>query len=144
MEEYINERLKPQIEWYDQKAIHSQKWYKLLHRAEIFIAGVFPLICFFASAEHIKVVTIVTSVLLALIVGFQNCGQYQTLWVRYRRTAEALTSEMYLAKNRCGDYANADKELLVERAEGIIKKENALWEIYSSQKAHNNYVSTGS
>jgi hypothetical protein len=42
-DEYINERVDDQINWYDQKSQRAQRWFKILRAIGIIAAGSIPL-----------------------------------------------------------------------------------------------------
>ena len=72
-----------------------------------------------------------TAVLAAVVVvleGIQQLFQWQTNWVLYRSTAEALKHEKFLFLSCAGPYATADRlRVLAERVEGLVSQEHAKW-----------------
>jgi Protein of unknown function (DUF4231) len=74
-------------------------------------------------------VAAVLGLVILLVEGLQQLNQYQTNWISYRSTCEALWHEKYLFLASAGPYANADRALplLADRIEGLISQENAKW-----------------
>jgi hypothetical protein len=67
--------------------------------------------------------------LIAIIEGIQQLNQYQTNWITYRSTCEALKHEKYLYLGKAGPYATAPDAhaLLAERTETLVSQEHAKW-----------------
>ena len=75
---------------------------------------------------------LLTATLGAIVVvleSVQHLYQWQTNWVLYRSTAEALKHEKYLYLSLAGPYAATPDPLgvLAERLEGLISQEHARW-----------------
>jgi hypothetical protein len=69
-------------------------------------------------------------VLITILEGVLQLGQYQQTWVTYRATCEALTHEKFTYIAGAGVYASAAANahaLLTERAETIGSQENTKW-----------------
>jgi hypothetical protein len=66
---------------------------------------------------------------IAVIEGIQQLGQYQSNWISYRSTCEALKHEKYLYLAKAGPYANAAgaHALLAERVGSLVSQEHAKW-----------------
>jgi hypothetical protein len=65
---------------------------------------------------------------VVVLEAVQQLYQWQTNWVLYRSTAEALKHEKFLFLSSAGPYATADRpRLLAERLEGLISQEHAKW-----------------
>jgi hypothetical protein len=63
------------------------------------------------------------------VEAVQQLNQYQTNWILYRSTCEALKHEKYLYLSTAGPYSTASdrKVLLAERVEGLVSQEHAKW-----------------
>ena len=60
--------------------------------------------------------------------GVLQLNQWQTNWVMYRSTAEALKHEKYLHLAGAGPYSGANRDaVLAERVEGLVSQEHAKW-----------------
>jgi hypothetical protein len=125
-------RLDDQIDWYDRRGGTNQRTYKALKVIVIVVAALIPLL----SGVQLAIIAPVLSLLLgalgaviAIIEGIQQLGQYQSNWISYRSTSEALKHEKYLYLARAGPYANAADAhaLLAERVESLVSQEHAKW-----------------
>jgi hypothetical protein len=91
-------------------------------------AGVIPLLGIF-NVLYLDKITAVLGLVILIVEGLQQLNQYQTNWISYRSTCEALKHEKYLFLAAAGPYAKVDDPLplLAERIEGLISQENAKW-----------------
>lgn len=128
-EQYLEERLEDQINWYDRKSQSSQKWFKRLRLIEIIAAAVIPFLSGMGtqipySAWIIGGLGIVIAVAAAAITLFK----YQENWIEYRTTAEQLKHEKFIYITNSKPYdTDLRFGLLVERVEALISKENSAW-----------------
>jgi hypothetical protein len=118
------ERLEDQLGWYDRKSLAAQKSFKRFKVAELVVAAAVPVVALTAQ-------TWITAALAAIVVvleGLQHLYQWQTNWVLYRSTAEALKHERYLYLAEAGPYTGTDRHrVLAERIEGLVSQEHAKW-----------------
>lgn len=119
-------RLEDQIEWYDRKAAHHQRWFKWLKVVQIVAAAAVPVMAALGAPGWIA--GALGSVIVVL-EGVQQLFQFQQNWVSYRSTCEALKHEKYLYLATAGPYAAAERSqaLLAERVEGLVSQETAKW-----------------
>ena len=128
-EDYIEQRLNDQINWYGQKSSSNQSWFKRLRFAEVVAAAVIPFLSGFAGeALSIKIAIGTLGVVVAIIASLLALLRLQERWINYRATAEALKTEKFLFLTQTLPY---DKEnafhLLVQRVEALLSKENTEW-----------------
>lgn len=132
-EDYFEQRLDDQINWYDTKSIKCQKKYKSLKRIEITFATSIPVIASIFPS------TTVISILgggIALIEGWLTLSKYHENWIEYRSICELLKQEKYMYLTNSGVYINERSlNYLVERVESIISKENVNWANLHSDKS---------
>lgn len=118
-------RLEDQLGWYDRKSVAAQRAYKRVKLGQLIVGAAVPVIA------ALQVSAAVTATLAALVVvaeGTQQLYQWQTNWVLYRSTAEALKHEKYLYLAAAGPYSAEDRHrVLAERLEGLISQEHARW-----------------
>jgi Protein of unknown function (DUF4231) len=129
-EEYIKERLEPEIDWYDSKSKGNKRGYYLLRIIEIFCAIAIPFLTGYLTDSSLNLRTVVgiLGVVIALIAGLLGLFQLQENWISYRTTCETLRHEKYLFLTRSKPYdANEADPLFVERCEMLISKENTDW-----------------
>jgi hypothetical protein len=128
-EEYLENRLEDQINWYDKKSQHNQKMYKRLRLVEIIAAS---LVTFLAGIGHkFDYATWIIGglgVVIAVATAAGSLFKYQENWIQYRTTAEQLKHEKFIYLTETNPYYSGDKfPLLVERVESLISKENSSW-----------------
>jgi len=138
-DDYINERLEKQIEWYDTKSQNNQKWFKNLRVVEFVSAAVIPFIAGYSESIPCSEVIIGTlGVIIAICAGLSALNKYQENWLTYRTTCETLKHEKYLFLTGCKPYQDESAfNLFVERIEGLISKENSQWSRFTNEKPHN-------
>ncbi|MCB1797758.1 MAG: DUF4231 domain-containing protein [Gammaproteobacteria bacterium] len=122
-------RLEDQIEWYDRKSVHHQRWYRRLKVTSIAAAALVPL---FSSLDDFGLLAGVLGVLVVVVEGLQHVNQHHENWIRYRATAENLMHEKYLYLARAGHYAGrGDDEAfrrLATSVEAILSREGEAWQ----------------
>ena len=128
-DEYFEQRLNDQINWYDRKSGWNQLWFKRLRFAEIIAAAIIPFLSGFASnALAFKIAIGGVGVVVAVIASLLALLRLQEHWISYRATAEALTAEKFLFLTQTQPYDKEDAlHLLVQRVEALLSKESAEW-----------------
>jgi hypothetical protein len=131
----IMERLEDQIAWYDRKGTYNQKFYQRIKVIEILAAALIP----FIAALPIPCKLIITGalgVLITVLEGLLHLNQYQTNWIAYRSTCEALKHEKYVYFAKAAPYAGVAQAyaLLAERIESLVSQEHAKWASAQSQE----------
>ena len=131
-DKYIKDRLEPQIEWYDKKSMHNQKWAKRYHVSIITLSAATPIL----AALDYKWATIGTSSVVTIAIGILKYYKFEELWQSYRTTCETLKKEKVMFESKTEVYKNAPEpdKLFVERAESLISKENTAWINIVNQK----------
>jgi hypothetical protein len=125
------ERLEDQIDWYDKKSGRSQTAYKRAKIVQLVVAAAVPVSAVLAPPE---VVTAGLGAVVLTLEAIQQLFQWQTTWVQYRSTAEALKHERFLYLAHAGPYVGADRHrVLAEQVEGLVSQEHAKW----TQARHN-------
>jgi len=131
-------RLNDQLNWYDRKSGENQKRYKQIKVTQLVLAGSIPV---FALVDGLwgRWITAILGASVAILEGLQQLGQYNSLWVTYRATAEQLKHEKYLFLAKSGPYKGFKEEealrLLAERVEEQVSTEHAKWVSERSQRA---------
>lgn len=119
-------RIRDQIEWYDRKSRHNQRWFKRLKICQIVTAAAIPVM---AGAEAPYWLVGGAGALIVVLEGLQQLQQYQQNWAAYRATCERLKHEQFLFAAQAGPYAASPspEALLAERVEGLVSQEHAAW-----------------
>ena len=134
--EYIEERLQDQIDWYSRRSSTSQTTFRTLRRMEIVAAALIPFLSGLAISDGpyrfaLTVAIGVLGLVVTIIAGFLSLGRYQENWTEYRTTSESLRKEKFLFETRVEPYGGEDAfNLLVQRVETLISKENTNWGQY--------------
>ena len=128
-EEYIEQRLSDQIDWYDRKSGTNQRWFKRLRFAEIVAAAIIPFLSGFAGNSFpIKIAIGALGIVVAAIASLLGLLQLQEHWIEYRATAESLRKEKFLFLTQTEPYDKDDAfHLLVQHVEALLSKENTEW-----------------
>ncbi len=119
------DRLEDQIGWYDTKSGRSQTAYKRVKVAQLVVAAAIPVA---AVVGPPAVLTAGLGAVVLIFESIQQLFQWQTTWVQYRSTAEALKHERYLYLAQAGPYYGPDRHrVLAEQIEGLVSQEHAKW-----------------
>lgn len=118
-------RLEDQLDWYDRESAAAQRAFKRLKVLEVVVAAAIPVV---AGVSGPALLTATLGAIVVVLESVQHLYQWQTNWVLYRSTAEALKHEKYLFLSSAGPYATPDRlAVLAERLEGLISQEHARW-----------------
>jgi hypothetical protein len=118
-------RLVDQLDWYGRKSAAAQRAFIRLKVVEIVVAAAIPVV---AGVGGPPLLTAALGSTVVVLEAVQQLFQWQTNWVLYRSTAEALKHEKFLFLSCAGPYATGDRQrLLAERLEGLISQEHAKW-----------------
>lgn len=131
--EYIKERLDKEINWYDKKSCRNQIWYKSLKTVEIVLSSLIPLASGFVLDYPLgKLFVGLLGVAITIIASIISVFKFQENWITYRTTCEALIHEKFFFNTQSGPYSRSENpeplEILVERVESLISRENSLWQ----------------
>ncbi len=118
-------RLEDQLNWYDNKSSRNQVAYRRLKLAELIIAAALPVV---AGLDLGSVLLGFLGMTVVVLAGAEHLFQFQSNWITYRSTAEALKHERYLYLAQAGPYGAQDRnKVLAEKLEGLISQEHAKW-----------------
>ena len=118
-------RLEDQLRWYDRKSLAAQRAFKRVKVAQLVLSAGVPIA---VASKAPGVVTAMLGGLVVVLEGVQQLYQWQTNWVLYRSTHEALAHEKYLYLAQSGPYSGAQRHrVLAERVEGLVSQEHAKW-----------------
>ncbi|MGK0343460.1 MAG: hypothetical protein ACJAXW_004023 [Candidatus Azotimanducaceae bacterium] len=143
-EEYLEQRLDDQLDWYDRKSSWNQKWYKrlqlilLVSAATITFLSGFPGEVTESGIDWVNITIGLLGVVMTAIAAGLGLYNFQENWIKYRTTSESLQKEKYKFLTGVSPYDgdNAFK-LLVEHVEGLISKENSDWSQQNAKEKSN-------
>lgn len=138
-EQYLQDRVEDQINWYDTKSKTSQRWFKSLRIIEIASAAIIPFIAGYSESIPCGIIIIgFLGILIAICTGLAALNKYQENWLMYRTTCETLRHEKFLFMTETKPYDDGEAfNQLVTRVENLISKENTLWARSAKEKLHN-------
>lgn len=124
-DDYLNQRYKPSIDWYDKKSIYSKRWYYSLQSLVIFFTCITPIL----AVIGLRWPTTIIASIVALLTGLLKLLKFDENWIIYRTICESLKKEIHLYKADLSEYAQiADKKkYFVKRVENSISGENTMW-----------------
>lgn len=140
-EEYFEKRLEDQIHWYDKKSMFNQGWYKRLRVMEIAAAAAIPLLAGFIkdNSDPFKIVIGLLGLIIVVLTGVITFYKFQENWIEYRTTSETLKHEKFLFLTASEPYNVKEPfQLLVQRVENVISKENTKWVEYIKSSKEGN------
>ena len=129
-EEYFKKRLDDQINWYDQKSIWNQKWFKRLQVFQLIAAASIPIFVNYVtdSSGWLRLVVAILGASIAIVSGIIGLYKLQENWLEYRTTCESLRHEQFRYLTKTDPYnIETPFPLLVNRVETLISKENTNW-----------------
>ena len=138
IEEYIEERVKPEIKWYSQKSQQAQKRYKVSQIIEICIAAAIPLCSSYAhQCWQIALLVGILGCGVTVIEGIERLFKWHETWIEYRTTCELLKYHLNLYQTHSGIYCENPDEfnsIFITNIETIISSENNKWKILNEGK----------
>lgn len=132
MNDYIEERVKIQRQWYEQKATENKKTFFSYQTIIIILGAIIPVMVAFESVvpflkEYGGPISAVISAIISIYAGLDKLKQPQPNWFNFRANEESLKKEEWLYKYKAGPYKNLlEKEAriqFVERVESIISSD---------------------
>ena len=124
--DYLTGRLENQIEWYDQKSVQAKRRFYFIQTVQLLAAASIPVLAAFTVD---KAILGILGAVAATAVAFGSLGAFQTLWIRYRATAEALKHEKYLYLSAAEPYSDPQSktQTLARQCETIVSSEHSMW-----------------
>lgn len=140
--EYMENRFKPQLQWYENKARDNMLRFRILRISIIVLALLTSIInaVGLSGNNNMKGTQLFTAIVTAVILGLTSLLQLtksQEDWILFRVTAEKLKSEYQLFMHNAKPYSDAaddmgKNKLFVERLENLYLTEGS--EFTSSHK----------
>ena len=137
-DDYLKSRLDDQISWYDQKSSWNQRWFKRLQVFQIIAAALIPVLVNYVTdtSGYMRIIVALLGACIAIVSGVIGLYKLQENWLEYRTTCESLRHEKYLFLTKADPYSNEEPfNLLVNRVETLISKENTNWAQYMKKVA---------
>lgn len=126
-EEYIEERIKDQINFFDKKSPLMKRHYYVFAFLATVGAILTPVI---VNIEEYSKYSTFVSVIVAVSISINGLFKFKDKWLLYRSSAEYLNSLLYKyqAESSCKDF-DEDKEFkrLKDDVESFLSKSNNEW-----------------
>lgn len=134
-EKYLKERYECQVKWYDNRASQHKRYSQWFQWTAIIISSFVPVLVASMPAAW-KWITIVLSIVLAIVTAALKTFKFEENWISYRTVVETLKKEKYYYDAGATEYATTEdkKRLFVERVESLISSENTLWMAIQKKK----------
>ncbi len=134
-QEYLEQRLNDQIDWYEAKSARNQLNYKLLRTIELVTAALIPFTAALLEGwDKYAWLAAGLGALIAIAAAINHLYRFHDNWIQYRATAEQLKHDKYLFLTGTEPYAGKNAfTLLVHRVESLIAKETSSWEKMEKQ-----------
>lgn len=130
IQEYITNRLDPQIAWYDKKSLLCQKRYKLIQIVEIILAAIIPLLSGYCNTFLISIIVGIFGIIITILESLTKIFNYHENWIQYRTTCELLKYQKYVFLTKSSPYNTTNEtveNMFVKNIEQIISSENNQW-----------------
>jgi len=133
-DQYLKERYEDQLDWYDRKADAAKFKYNSIQTLAIVFAALTTVVAAIAAAGGMagKVglwTAAGISALVTVLSSLLHAFKHKETWLSYRATYDALKREKYYYQAQVADYRDAAdlESLFVQRVEGIMAHESAVW-----------------
>lgn len=127
-EEYIKERLNPEIKYYSKSATKSKQSY-LRMRALSVIGGALVPVLVNIPGPYVDILTTILSLIVVLIVSLETVYRYREQWTNYRTAEQSLRNQYFQYTSKAGIYGTLDEatafKLFVDRVEEAIDAESS-------------------
>ncbi|MGE9941112.1 DUF4231 domain-containing protein [Bariatricus sp. SGI.161] len=130
IEQYIEERLDPQIQWYSKKSSINQKRYKISQIFEIVLATLIPLLSSYSDIKLIAFIVGLFGSIIAIIESISKLYKFHENWIQYRTTAEMLKHEKFLFLTHSAHYQISEdtiESIFIQNIEDILSSESKNW-----------------
>jgi hypothetical protein len=125
---YIEERVRPQLEYFEKKAAFNQGRYFLMRRMMLIASWLTPIAIFlqFTLPEKYRNAwSLVPMILSTTAVGsyqWEEQNNYGTQWSKFRLVAENLKHQLVYFENRCGPFRGMATEEARDSFVDIIER----------------------
>ncbi len=131
--DYIDNRLKNQIEYYRKTSKACQRKYKIISILNIILSAIIPSISLMTDLNnYVKYVVAIIGSTSAICTSIIYFCKYKERWLQSRITLELIKSELAKYNTHTCQYRNLNFEdcynLLVENCEQYLCQEHSEWE----------------
>jgi hypothetical protein len=128
-EEYVDERLNPEISYYNKSATRSKLLYLRMRAITVIGGALVPVLINIHFSPYMEILTTALSLVVVLFVSLETVYRYREQWTNYRTAEQNLRNEYFLFTSKAGEYAPLDAPsaftVFVNRIEKAIEMESA-------------------
>ena len=130
--DYVENRLIPQMRWYQKKASECKALYLRLMSASIALGAFIPVLAVLVEGSlTLRASIVLCSVATTAINALLSLHNYKDLWINYRNSREILLGMLYSYFNNTGKFARGTAKqknaLLIELCETEFAHEDGTW-----------------
>lgn len=126
--DYIETRLKPQMDYYSNKCSSLQKEYYRLSLVSIVVNAIIPIFTIATDSFFlVKYIIAVLSAVATITSSILLLRKTKDTWVEYRSTYEQLKREKIMFEMGVGEYSSQDKDRFIINCENIMNNEHSAW-----------------
>ena len=126
-EEYVDERLNPEISYYNKSATRAKQRY-LQMRAITVVGGALVPVLVNVHVAYLDILTTALSLVVVLFVSLETVYRYREQWTNYRTAEQNLRNEYFIFTSQAGPYVGQDEAsafaIFVNRIEQAIEAES--------------------
>jgi len=132
--DYIEERINPEIEYYNKQAGKAKRNYLTMRGITVVGGALVPVLININGlplpySTILTTATTVISLMVVLFVSLETVYRYREQWTNYRTAEHKLKNEYFLFTSKAGEYAELDEHrayiIFVNRIEQALETENA-------------------
>lgn len=126
---YIQNRLDPQLAWYERKSATAKRSLWSLSAVQFSSTALIPLLnAVSAEAKEALYLSSAFAAVAAIATGLTALGRYNENWVRYRKCATSLESLKLKHQHGVAPFDGPDADIrLIELTEATIETEADQW-----------------
>jgi len=130
--EYLEKRLKPQLEYYERESAHAKRMNRYLSAVQLTATVGIPVVNVFLHSVYAS--SILAGV-AALATGWAQIERYQERWLTYRQTASSLDTLRLRYELSLPPLDGDDRhDRLIAEGETLLGRESAQWAEIAKQK----------
>jgi uncharacterized membrane protein len=126
--DYIETRLKPQMDYYSNKCSSLQKEYYRLSLVSIVVNAIIPIFTMATDSFFlVKYIIAALSAVATITSSILLLRKTKDTWVEYRSTYEQLKREKIMFEMGVGEYSSQDEDRFIMNCENIMNNEHSAW-----------------
>ena len=125
---YIKNRLEPQMAFYKKKCAALQKEFYALSIISIIVNSIIPIFAIAVdTVGFLKYIVSSLSAVATICSSILLLRKTKDTWVECRSTYEQLKHEKIMFESKAGSYGSDDKSGFIAKCESIMDSEHSIW-----------------